>query len=833
MGIVYVKVYGVNNKIPTTADDSTMKVKTLYMIGNAHIDPVWLWRWHEGMQEIKATFRSALDRLSEYEDFVFTASSSAFYAWIEENEPDMFAEIKARVAEGRWEFVGGWWIEPDCNIPGGEALVRQGLYGQRYLMSRFGKHACVGYNPDSFGHNAMLPQILKRSGIDYYVFMRPGPHENDALHQVFWWEADDCSRVLAYRIPYSYTAWGNQLDAHIRRCGDDIPDSLDSAMCFYGVGNHGGGPTRQNIDRILTLNDSPDFPKLVFSTVERYFETTLPDKKIPVVHGELQHHASGCYSAHSGIKRRNRQAENTLLVAEKWGAMAQWITGVRYPKEALEKAWKCVLFNQFHDILAGTSVESAYEDADRAYSNAIDTADRVSNAAFQKIAWRIATSQEQGRPLIVFNPHAWSCRVPVEVELGWFEQTAYNLVDASCIPVTSQQVHPLTSLIGSTRICFVADLPALGYHTYYLIPVERNTNSLTSEANYTVTEWQNPWFRLTLAAEKGIINALYDIANGCNVFNGPACQAIVIDDPSDTWSHGVLRYDREVAAFTGNSIEVMEHGAVKTTIRVTSRYRESSLVQDFTLYEAIPRIDVHVTVDWHEHFKALKLCFPLNVVKSVATFEIPYGHINRPLNGEEQPGQSWVDVSGTNPDNNQVYGLSLLNDGKYSFSIEGNELRLTVLRSPIYAHHQPYEPDPAGNYSFMDQGIQHFTYALLPHIGTWQDANTVQQAMQLNQPAFILKETYHPWGNLPQRQSLISASPDNITITAIKIAEDNDDLIVRCYETHSIKTKASLNIIGREDPIEVDFLPCEIKTLRIPSDHISPVKQANLLELNE
>ncbi|TFG69843.1 MAG: alpha-mannosidase, partial [Anaerolineales bacterium] len=410
-----------------------LKSKTLHMIGNAHIDPVWLWRWHEGMQEIKATFRSALDRLQEYEDFVFIASSSAFYAWIEENEPAMFAEIQARVAEGRWELVGGWWVEPDCNIPGGEAFVRQGLYGQRFFLSRFGKRARVGYNPDSFGHNNSLPQILKRSGLDYYIFMRPGPHENDTLSQVFWWEADDGSRVLTYRIPYSYATWGDQLESHIRHCSDDMASGIDHAMCYYGVGNHGGGPTRQNIDRIHALNKSADLPKLAMSTTETFFDSiTHNAATFPVVHHELQHHARGCYAAHSGVKRWNRQGENALLAAEKWAALAHWITGLQYPKDDLEKSWKILLFNQFHDILAGTSIETAYDDAQHTYGSVIATADRVRNAALQKLSWHIATPPiEEGIPLIVFNPHAWSSTVPAEIELGWFDRTPYILVDAS------------------------------------------------------------------------------------------------------------------------------------------------------------------------------------------------------------------------------------------------------------------------------------------------------------------------------------------------------------------------------------------------------------------
>ena len=230
------------------------KEKTLYMIGNAHLDPVWLWQWQEGYQEVKATFRSALDRMKEYDDFFFTSSSAAYYEWVEENEPAMFEEIRERVKEGRWVIVGGWWIQPDCNAPGGESYVRQGLYGQRYFQEKLGVTAQTGYNVDSFGHNGMLPQILKKSGMDNYVFMRPGRHEKGLEGETFTWTSNDGSAVTAFRIPFEYCTWPRELKEHIERCAGEIKDPRGSIMCFYGVGNHGGGPTKQNIESLSLIH---------------------------------------------------------------------------------------------------------------------------------------------------------------------------------------------------------------------------------------------------------------------------------------------------------------------------------------------------------------------------------------------------------------------------------------------------------------------------------------------------------------------------------------------------------------------------------------------------
>jgi alpha-mannosidase len=387
------------------------------MIGNAHLDVVWLWQWQEGFQAAKATFRAALDLMRECDDFRFTSSSAATYEWIEHNDAEMFAEIKARVAEGRWEIAGGWWVQPDCNIPCGESFVRQGFYGQRYFKEKLGVTATVGYNVDSFGHHAMLPQILRKSGLTSYVFMRPQPHEKGLPGRLFWWESDDGSRVLAARIPYEYCTWGQDLHQHVSKCAAELHGPVDAMLCFYGVGNHGGGPTRENLRSIRAMDGDPALPALALSTLHCFF-TSVRERQLalPTVHDELQHHARGCYAAHSGIKRWNRRAENLLLAAEKLAVLAHHATGLPYPGD-FDRAWKDVLFNQFHDILAGTSIKPAYDDARDLYGEAAAIAARHLNNAMQALAWHVDVAQCEGStPIVVFNPHAWPARVGVELE---------------------------------------------------------------------------------------------------------------------------------------------------------------------------------------------------------------------------------------------------------------------------------------------------------------------------------------------------------------------------------------------------------------------------------
>jgi alpha-mannosidase len=805
-----------------------MKQAVLHMIGNAHIDPVWLWHWPEGFQEVLGTFRSALDRMRQVEDFRFTASSAAFYAWVEQIDPAMFEEIRARVREGRWEIVGGWWIEADCNIPSGESFVRQALFGQRYFRARFGTTARVGYSPDSFGHHGMLPQILKKSGLDYYVFLRPSPQEKDLPGRLLWWEADDGSRVLALRIPFEYCTQGDLLEEHVRRCAAEMAAPLDEFTCFYGVGNHGGGPTLQNIEGIRRLDDDPALPSLVFSTAGHFFEAAQAKGwPLSVVHGDLQHHASGCYAAHSGIKRWNRQAENALLRAEKWGVIANWVTGQPYPPD-LSVAWKGVLFNQFHDILAGTCLEAAYDDAQHLYGEAMAIAGRGLHAATQSLAWNLQIAPEEGtQPIVVFNPHAWALRTPVEAELGDLAG-GEGLMDDHGHFVPLQWVQSQATTNWRRRASFVAELPPLGYRLYRLTANGPQLSDTPLGAD--ATQLENDRFRLTFDPRTGYLTSLYDHQHRVEVLAGPAAKPVVLHDEGDTWGHNLLRFGAEVGTFVARRMRLVEHGPVKAVLRVESVYGASRLVQDFTLYRDLARIDVHVTVDWREQFKALKLQFPVRVKHAQATYEIPYGHIVRIPNGEEEPMQGWVDLSGISSDGGLPYGLSLLNDGKYSAAVNEHTIALTVLRSPISAHHIPAQPEPERDYSFLDQGVQHFTYALLPHHIGWQQAGTVRQAAALNQAAVVLVAACRTGGSLPLTDSFLTVDGDNILVTTLKKAEDNDDLILRAYETTGNTTRAILCLPRWGRVIETTFGACEIKTFRVPRDPQQPVVETDLLE---
>ncbi len=806
------------------------QTKPLYLIGNAHIDPVWLWSWEEGFQEIKATFRSALDRMQEDTEFQFSASSAAFYEWIETNDPAMFREIQQRVAEGRWCIVGGFWVEPDCNLPGGESFARHGLLSQRYFREKFGVTAQIGYNPDSFGHHGMLPQLLRLSGLDGYVFMRPGPHEKELPSPVFWWESDDGSRIMAFRIPFSYGSSGADLTPHLERCleAQGYPDA--GGMCFFGVGNHGGGPTRENLASIRRFAQAHPETTVRFSSPNQYFTemraARSPDSW-PTLHDELQHHASGCYAAHSGVKRFNRQAEQRLLRAEKLAVLAHLDIDAPYP-EHFGDGWKNVLFNQFHDILAGTSIESAYEDARDTYGESQSIAARALNAAIQRLSWNMDIAQEpEWNPLVVFHPQSFRASVPVEVEVGGESHDVVLEDDAGrSIPV--QWITAQAVAAGRRRFVFIADLPALGWQFYRYRSLETDAAPPVEHAGLALGRLETKRWRLQVDPTSGAIESLVDRVTGSEVFSGPAAVAVVADDPSDTWSHGVVAFPHDGERFILETLEIVESGSVKTVLRVRSRYQTSSLIQDFTVYSDCDQIDVDVAIDWHEAQKIVRLKFPVNVSEPTVTYEIPYGTIVREANGDEQPAQSWLDLSGRLA-SGQIYGVALLNDGKYSFNALESTLELTALRSPYYAHHDPNRIDPAHPPNVTDQGLQRFRYTIVAHSGPWQSAGIIQKAMELNQPPVVVKETFHP-GTLPLRAEHMVLTPPNLVMTALKMAEDDKGYVVRLHESHGVETDTTVQFPRWQRTFDVKFRPFEVKTVYIPTSHALESWEVNFLE---
>ena len=808
---------------------SDLKRCTVHMVGHAHIDPTWLWRWTEGYEEVRATFRSALDRMTETPAFKFTASSACFYAWVKVCDPEMFEEIRARVREGRWEIVGGWWVEPDCNIPCGESFVRHGLYSQRFFEREFGVRAKVGFNPDSFGHAGTLPQIYAKMGIGYYAYMRPNP-VNEMRYRdgtTFWWRANDGTRILACNLQEGYST-GDEVIGHIRRLPECpyLNPGQTHILGFYGVGNHGGGPTKKAIAGILKAREDDTLPNVDFSGLLNYFEGFLKSTKrsgIPTIDSDLQHHARGCYSAHSDIKRLNRKCEHALMAAERFATVA-WLTEDHpYPQAPLEHAWQDVLYNQFHDVLAGTSLEVAYEDSRDQMGAARHVANTVLNESVQTIARHVDTSAK-GNTVMVVNPLPWPVKQPVaapaitERRLG----TPLHIVDEDGVVIPSQEV--LGKRIGHTDFAFTADAPALGYRCYHArAGAKRPKLERPLSAGRDFLE--NAWWRIEFDPYAGHICRLYDKKRRVEVLEEGNVLAAIVDN-SDTWSHSCDEFRVEAGRFANASLELLEMGDVQATVRVVSTFRASRAEQLVTLYREVDTIDCVLRINWQECYTMLKLAYQTAIEPGQATCDTAYGMQVRNTEGFEEPGQKWVDLTGAV--RGKPYGFAVLNDSKYGFDVRDGTIRVTLLRSPAYAHHDRGRYDASAPFPIMDQGWQTVAIRLVPHAGNWQRAGVVKKAWELNEPAFTHVESAHK-GTLPQSASFLNADAENVVLAVLKKSEDGDDIVVRGYETAGKRARTNLHLPGARKSFPLTFKPHEIKTVRI-TPKTWQLKEVNLLE---
>ena len=787
--------------------------KKLFMIGNAHLDPVWLWRWQDGYEAARATFRSVLDRMNEYPDFVFTSAAVCYYEWIEHSDPAMFEEIRQRVREGRWQMVGGWWIQPDCNLPSGEGFARQALLGQGYLQEKFGVTARTGYNVDSFGHTGFLPKILRMSGMDRYVYMRPGIHERSYPAWTFRWQSPEGDEVTAFRIPFEYCTWPDTIEAHAKRCAEEIADE-NGMMCFYGVGNHGGGPTRKNIDSIHEM-DGREGVAMKLSCPDAYFDQLKGE--LPVVNGDLLHHASGCYAAHSGVKRWNRQAENRLLTAEKWSSLAHRLFGGRDRRDDLQVAWKKVLFNQFHDILAGTSIQEAYEDAAQDYGYALSVADEVMNEAQQVIAGKIEVPFVEGaQPYVVFNPHAFDAKWPVQLEMP-DRKGEFQLLDAEGKEVPWQKMTASAAANGRARLCFVAEVPAMGWARYLLAPVpcEDPVAIPVAVPEDQTPVLENELVRAAFDPENGELISLVLKATGEDLMREPA-RTVVVEDGSDTWSHSKLHFTGSELPVKLLSMRVVADGDVVRSLRVTQQCGMSRIIRDYSLYHGMTQLFVRVRVDWRETQKCLKFAYPLRLNYMHVRAQAPYGFADREVDGEEYPMHGWVDVSGCNSGAETLpSGLAVLNDGKYAYDVHDRTLFFTVLRSPFYANHEPMVVEEGSDeYPVVDQGMQEFQMVLSPHQDSQVMDRLDREAALLNAPMTLLPEYAHP-GALAAKGSFAGVS-GTVMLDALKMAEDgSEDLIVHLHETQRSETDAVLSVPALDVCHTMHFTPGQIQAVRI------------------
>jgi alpha-mannosidase len=786
-----------------------MKQFTVRLVGNSHIDMAWLWPWTETVEVVRNTFTTALQLMREYPDFTYAQSSVQDFEWLKEKYPPLFREIQQRVKEGRWELVGGMWVEPDLNMPDGESMVRQILVGKRWFQQNFGVDVNIGWNPDSFGYTWQLPQIYKKSGFDTFVTQKLAWNAQEASwrpvftypYKLFWWQSPDGSKVLTY-FPHGYSG-GISGPGLAQDVADYAPNTgFNQIMHLYGVGDHGGGPTRQMVDEGLRLTDSASvFPQAKFSTARSFFDDAFKaidegKLKPPVWNNEmyLAYHR-GCYTTQAETKKLIRENEELLQNAEKFAAMAFVDTGRPYSNSAFEDIWKRVLFDHFHDIMPGSGIGVNYLDAERNLTDAALRGRKILDSALGALEGVVDTRGE-GLPVVVYNPLSWARTGPVTVEMPEAGEGKHWVARGPDGKVLLTQVTSVDHGAAKATLEVMAqDVPPVGYQVI----------RLTSEAGAPAasalridgTNVENEFLRVKVDPKTGCISSLAAKNGGQESVAQGGCGNLLqafkdVPRTQDAWE---IRFDEDEWDLTQpRDVRMVEGSPNRAVIRVRHNFKsplrkdgpDSTIEQDIIVRAGVPRVDIESKVDWHEQHVLLKAAFPVNVRSDKATFEIPYGTIQRPTTRntpEEQgmfevPALRWGDLS------NGTQGLSLLNASKYGYDAKDNVIRLSLLRAPQM---------PAPDNTIADQGHHEFTYSLYPHSGDWKQGGTMRQGYELNYPLTATKASAHA-GRLPAQHSFAGLTPGNVVLTVVKKAEDDNGLIFRLYEFEGKQTQARLTL---------------------------------------
>jgi alpha-mannosidase len=768
---------------------------TLYFNSNAHIDAAWLWREKETIEVCRKTFASVINMFEARPDFTYTQSTAAYYDWMERLYPDLFRRIQQRVKDGRWEVVGGTWVEPDCNLPSGESWNRHLLYAKRYFKEKLGVDVRIGWNPDSFGYNWNMPMFYRQAGIEAFITQKIGWNETNVFpHRLFWWQAPDESRILAYfpfdyvneiTNPYQLVDWLRQFEANT---------GFTTMMVLFGVGDHGGGPSLEMMARIDRLKQLAIFPTIRFGNTQTYLdELRRRDlSALPVWNDELylEYH-QGTYTTQAKMKELNRHSELLLTNAEKFSTLALLFGGT-YDRAALEEAWRKALFNQFHDILPGSSIREVHIDALETYNELIEIGSFEMQKAVGTIAGRVHTSEiRKGIPLIVFNPLAWDRTDLVSFELPKGDTSSYSVFDPEGKELPSQTVS--TGRYTRTLLFMAQNVPSLGYRTFEMR--RQRPSNPSSDLKMTQTSLENSFFRVEIDPESGWVRSIIDKRVGREVLAGPANRLQLLADYPKAWDAWNIGLTGEEYPSNFRRIEIVETGPVRAVLRVyrdylkpgvkksypTEDFPTSFFTQDIILLRETDRIDFRTEVDWWEEKTMLKVAFPLTVQDTIATYEIPYGTIQRSTqlrNSWEQakvevPAQRWADVSRSD------YGVSLLNRAKYGYDIKGNTMRLSLLRSPIW-------PDRTA-----DRGKHSIEYSLYPHKGTWREGRTVRRGYEYNSP-LIAVAAIRQRGSEPPAKSFVRLEPSSLVLTSMKKAEDSDAWVIQWYESEGKDVEAHL-----------------------------------------
>jgi len=828
--------------------------KTLHFCGNTHLDPVWRWRWQEGFENGRSTFGTVLALMREFDKqgipITYSASTAALYQWIEQVDGAMFDEIGDRVREGRWGLVAGW-VEPDENLPNGEFHIRQIGEGQDYFAKKFGVVPKVMKSDDAFGRHSRWPSIMKGFGIDYHLWKRPEAHEYRLPNETFWWADESDAVVLSHRVE-EIGSWGTSLNRHIRAAVKRITYPSRNEIALFGMSNHGGEITREDIELILEKQKEYELMNVIFtfSTPEAFFkELEKEDVNWPVVYGEHTHHAPGCYASHAGVKYWNRKAENMYLAAESMAVLGAITVETPYPADDLQQARRGILFNQFHDILPGTSVEAAYEDARNIYgeANAIDS--KIIALNQQAIAREIHIPHEKGMfPVVFFNHLPYEVNDYQEIHVinpnsgpvTIINENTHRLIDEDGAEYPFQSVQ--ADYVDGNKFGMWVSVPSYGWKTYRFMPKTESTTDQSPWVEVGTHVIDNGTMRIEIDQETGGLTA-FDKKAGYQVFYEPSLIPLLYTDEDDTWKHFSSGYYTLAEGYEFKLLKtsLVETGLVQSTIEVEHQLlhrgspTKTSVVTRYRVYPHTPIVDAEIMIDFHQQQQALRFKFSPNIRPySHVAYETGLSVTERPMTGEEVPGLRFASIWGQprtylpNGDKPRR-GVTLINDGKYSFSTNAyQELFITAARGTVYNHHTPSQLMPGVRYRYMDQGEHSFRLRLLMTEESWIEADAVRRAQMFNQPLEALVTSAHP-GRLRQSESLLAIDSDQIVVDAIKESKDRNGYIVRLRETYKKPTKTTrITFMGRVHTST--FGNSEIKTLYFPKLSTDPVVETDLTE---
>jgi len=793
----------------------------LITAGHAHIDAAWLWPWTETVRKCGRTFSTASKLAEDNPDFNFLQSQPHLYEFVRNRYPELFQRVSEMVESDNWEPIGGTWIESDVNLSGGEALARQYLYGKRYFREEFGMDPKITFIPDVFGYSAALPGIARAADCPYFFTQKMSWSEvNDFPHHSFLWEGINGAQLISHFPPadtYNGMSFGDPVDEAMKSAVDFKESAdLDSAAYLIGWGDGGGGPNQDMVDQIRKMNEVDSLPDFEFGKLENFFEELEEEKdELERWVGELylERHR-GTLTTQGETKRLNRKLEFALREAEIWATAALLNKNdFSYPKEKLDRAWKVLLFNQFHDILPGSSIGEVYEDTERDYGEALEEMQSIIESAREETVELDRTSQKH----LAYNSLPWEMDrlIKINKPKGVSGKTAtVRDSEGNEYPgqVTGREEDDLVFRAGS--------LPPLGGKTFEVLRKESNQKN---ELSLSEDRLENSRIRVEIG-DNGYISSITDREAGREVLSGPGNRLLAYRDlPTefDAWELEGDIYDVSDELPAPEVTSVIEAGPVRGILRQRRRSGKSTIVQDIIIYSDSKRVDFETRVEWREENTLLKTHFPIDVRANEATYEIQYGHYSRPTHSNtswdraryEVPHQKWVDVS------EYGYGTALLNDCKYGVNVEGSEIGLSLLRAPK-------SPDPEA-----DMGTHHFTYSLLPHQGDFRGAGVIQAAYDLNtQPAT------RSVGDFERISSLANFTDDGVVIEAVKRSEDsNEAIVIRAYEAWGRKVKTRLeldfepekvvevNLIedekgelsARGNEVELEFSQFEIKSLKL------------------